>query len=94
MSQFVQEGQISGAVTLVAGPDRILHLSAVGQADVENERPLQTDSVFAIASMSKPITRQAFHQGVDDVFVSNDAVKGRQSDLRLMLTCRKYQFRP
>jgi CubicO group peptidase (beta-lactamase class C family) len=59
MQEFVDEGQISGAVTLAAKGGQIVHLAAAGQADIEGKRPMQTDTVFAIASMTKPITATA-----------------------------------
>jgi CubicO group peptidase (beta-lactamase class C family) len=59
MQQFVEQGQIAGAVTLVAQEGQIVHQSAVGQADIEGERVMKTDTVFAIASMTKPITATA-----------------------------------
>jgi CubicO group peptidase (beta-lactamase class C family) len=59
MGKFVEESQISGAVTLVAHDGKVVHLSAVGQADVEAKRPMRTDTVFAIASMTKPVTATA-----------------------------------
>jgi CubicO group peptidase (beta-lactamase class C family) len=48
--------QIAGAVTAVATKIRTVHLSAVGQADIASGRPMTTDSIFRIASMTKPIT--------------------------------------
>lgn len=59
MQSFVDEGQIAGAVTLVARRGEILHLGAVGYADIEHDRPMRTDSIFAIASMTKPFTATA-----------------------------------
>jgi CubicO group peptidase (beta-lactamase class C family) len=56
MKEFVAAKQISGAVTLVARRGRVVHLGAVGQADVANGREMTPDTVFAIASMTKPIT--------------------------------------
>src|SRR5471032_1506060 len=53
---FVDRGEISGAVMLVATKDRILHLSAVGMSDLVTRRPMTTSDTFWIASMSKPIT--------------------------------------
>jgi CubicO group peptidase (beta-lactamase class C family) len=53
---FVDKGEISGAVMLVATKDRILHLSAIGVSDIATKRPMQTGDTFWIASMSKPIT--------------------------------------
>lgn len=48
--------QISGAVTLVARKGRIAHLEAHGLMDVESKKPMATDSIFRIWSMSKPVT--------------------------------------
>ncbi len=59
MKEFVAAKQISGAVTLVARRGRVVHLEAVGQADVAGGRDMAKDSVFAIASMTKPITAAA-----------------------------------
>jgi CubicO group peptidase (beta-lactamase class C family) len=59
MMEFVADHQISGAVTAVATKSRVVHLSAVGQADVASSRAMQLDSIFRIASMTKPITATA-----------------------------------
>jgi CubicO group peptidase (beta-lactamase class C family) len=59
MEEFVREGQIAGAVTLVATQDGVAHLSAVGQADVAAGRRMQPDAIFRIASMTKPVTATA-----------------------------------
>ena len=59
MEGFVEAREIAGAVTLVADGKKILHLSATGLADVEKNRAMATDSVFWIASMTKPVTATA-----------------------------------
>jgi CubicO group peptidase (beta-lactamase class C family) len=59
MSQLIAADEIAGAVTLVATRDRVVHLDAVGLADVAGNTPMRTDSVFWIASMTKPITGAA-----------------------------------
>jgi CubicO group peptidase (beta-lactamase class C family) len=59
VSEFVADHQVSGAVTAVATASRVSHLSAVGQADIVSGRTMQTDSIFRIASMTKPITATA-----------------------------------
>jgi CubicO group peptidase (beta-lactamase class C family) len=59
MEQFVKDGQISGAVTLVATKDRVVHLAAVGMADLAANRPMEPDAIFRVASMTKPITSTA-----------------------------------
>jgi CubicO group peptidase (beta-lactamase class C family)/acetyl esterase/lipase len=47
--------EIAGAVTLVATPDRVIHLGASGNAALGPDRAMQTDDIFWIASMSKPV---------------------------------------
>jgi CubicO group peptidase (beta-lactamase class C family) len=59
MEEFVKAGQISGAVTLVATKDRVVHLAAVGKADVASGRSMEPDAIFRVASMTKPITSTA-----------------------------------
>lgn len=59
MREFVHQGEITGAVTLAIRRGHVLHLGAVGHADVEKQQSMRTDSIFAIASMTKPITATA-----------------------------------
>lgn len=59
MREFVDAKQISGAVTLVAHRGRIVHHGAVGEADIEAHREMKPDTMFFIASMTKPITATA-----------------------------------
>src|SRR6267142_1728716 len=59
MEQFVKDGQISGAVRLVATKDRVVHLAAVGKADLASGRPMEPDAIFRVASTTKPITSSA-----------------------------------
>jgi CubicO group peptidase (beta-lactamase class C family) len=66
MKEFVATKQISGAVTLVARRGRVVHLGAVGKADVAGGRDMAKDSLFAIASMTKPITAAAVMILVDE----------------------------
>ena len=59
MQKYVDDHQISGAVTLVAKEGKVVDLEAVGLADVESKRPMKKDSMFCIASMTKPVTATA-----------------------------------
>ena len=63
---FVERGEISGAVSLVATKDRVLHLSAVGESDLTSHRKMATSDLFWIASMSKPVTAVAVALLADD----------------------------
>jgi CubicO group peptidase (beta-lactamase class C family) len=53
---FVDQGEISGAVMLVADRDHVIHLSAVGVSDLTTGRKMEANDIFWIASMSKPVT--------------------------------------
>jgi CubicO group peptidase (beta-lactamase class C family) len=55
LGEYIAAKEIAGAVTLVATPDRVLHLGATGNADLAAGEPMRTDAIFWIASMSKPI---------------------------------------
>src|SRR5690349_12120983 len=59
LQHFVDDKTISGAVTLVAQGGQIARLDAVGLADIAERIPLRRDSLFWIASMTKPITATA-----------------------------------
>jgi CubicO group peptidase (beta-lactamase class C family) len=72
MREFIGKGQIAGAVTLVATPDRVVHLEAVGQADIAAQRPMQRDTLFRIASMTKLVTATALMQQVEAGKLSPD----------------------
>ncbi len=69
----VEAGAIPGAVVLVARDGEIVYETAVGYADVEKTRPLTTDSLFRIFSMTKPITAVAALQLVEDEALDLDA---------------------
>jgi len=59
MQEMIARNEIAGAVTVVVSKDRILHLETSGYADVAAKRPMTPDSLFWIASMTKPITGTA-----------------------------------
>jgi CubicO group peptidase (beta-lactamase class C family) len=59
LRHFVDNHEIAGAVTLVATRDGIVHVRTIGQADIGRDVPMQPDTIFWIASMTKPITATA-----------------------------------
>ena len=48
--------EISGAVTVVVTKDTVLHRAALGFADLAEQKPMQSDTIFWIKSMTKPVT--------------------------------------
>ena len=59
LQEQVDRHEIAGAVSMVVSKDRVLHLESTGLADVAARKPMQADTVFWIASMTKPITATA-----------------------------------
>jgi len=55
MQEKIDNGEFSGAVTLVARDNKIAWFQAQGVMDIESGRPMQKDSVFRIMSMTKPV---------------------------------------
>ena len=72
MQPFVDRQELAGAVMLVADKDKVLAAEAVGWADIAAQKPMQTDSMFWIASQSKPITAAALMMLVDEGKVNVD----------------------
>lgn len=56
IQKFVDDETVAGAVTLVARHGKIVSLEAVGYSDLATKKPMRTDNLFWIASMTKPIT--------------------------------------
>jgi CubicO group peptidase (beta-lactamase class C family) len=59
LQEQINRHEIAGAVTMVVSKDRVLHLETTGLADVAAHKPMQADTMFWIASMTKPITATA-----------------------------------
>jgi CubicO group peptidase (beta-lactamase class C family) len=55
MQRHIDAGDIQGAVTAVARRGKLVHFQTHGLMDVENQRPMQEDSIFIMMSSSKPI---------------------------------------
>jgi CubicO group peptidase (beta-lactamase class C family) len=65
LQTHVSNGSVPGAVALVARGDRG-EVQAAGCADVDGTCPMGRDSIFRIASITKPITAAAVMMLVDD----------------------------
>jgi CubicO group peptidase (beta-lactamase class C family) len=55
IDQSLAENRIVGAVVLVAHDGKIVYERAAGLIDKENIKPMQTDALFRLSSVSKPI---------------------------------------
>lgn len=55
----IAAGKIPGAVVLAARNSNIAYFKSFGLADIDSQTPMQNDSIFRIASMTKAITSVA-----------------------------------
>ena len=55
----IDAGDLSGAVTLIWRKGEVVQLSCQGKRDLSTGAPMQRDTLFRIASMTKPITSTA-----------------------------------
>jgi CubicO group peptidase (beta-lactamase class C family) len=58
MAGYVARGEMPGIVTLVSRHDEV-HVDALGSLAVDGASPMQRDSIFRIASLTKPVTAAA-----------------------------------
>ena len=56
IQRAIDANEISGAVTIVSRRGHVAHFEAQGLMDIEARTPMRKDTIFPIASMSKPIT--------------------------------------
>ena len=56
LQSFVDQGEVAGAVAAAGDSSGIKILEVVGYRDLDAKAPMQKDSLFRIASMTKPIT--------------------------------------
>ena len=55
MQQFIDDGEISGSVTLVAQKGDVVSFEAQGSSNIETGDRMEKDDLFWIASMTKPL---------------------------------------
>jgi CubicO group peptidase (beta-lactamase class C family) len=58
MAGYVERGQVPGLVTLVCRRGEV-HVDALGTMSIGGNEPVRRDTIFRIASMTKPITAAA-----------------------------------
>lgn len=59
LQDFVDRGELAGIVTLAARGGEVVQAHTIGWCDLETRTPMQPDTLFRIASMTKPITSVA-----------------------------------
>jgi len=59
IGSIVEAGELAGAATMIWRGGRVIHTTAVGWRDIEARLPIERDTLFRIASMTKPLTSTA-----------------------------------
>lgn len=59
VQRYIDNGEIAGAVSLVARRGEVAYFESQGVMDLEARKPMQKDTIFRLASMTKPITSLA-----------------------------------
>ncbi len=72
LSEAVARGDVAGVVAMATDRQRVIYQGAFGVADVGTRRPMTLDTVFRIASMTKPVTSLAVMRLVEQGRLSLD----------------------
>jgi len=59
MQRYIDQKLIAGIATLVARRGRVVHFERFGMQDIEAHKAMESDTIFRIYSMTKPITSVA-----------------------------------
>src|SRR6188472_385976 len=59
LSEHVAQGELAGVAALVWRPERPTRAITVGRRDVARDLPVTRDTIFRIASLTKPVTSVA-----------------------------------
>ena len=72
---YVDAGELAGAATLVWRGGRVTHTTCLGRRDLASGLPVERDTIFRIASMTKPVTTVAALMLLDEGrFALNDPI--------------------
>ena len=89
----VKEFSIPGAVALVTNGERNIYLNAFGMSDSESKKPMTSDAIFRIASMTKPITSIGVLQLLEDGKIGlDDPISEHLIDLPQFEVFDKFDF--
>ena len=59
MQKYIDAELVPGVVTLIARKGKVVHFESQGFMDIDSGKPMRSDAIFRIASMTKPIASVA-----------------------------------
>ena len=62
----IENHRIAGAVTLVARKGKVVHFEAQGLMDLDSKKPMAKDTLFRMASSTKPVTGVAIMMMIEE----------------------------
>ena len=75
ISKFIDAGSLAGAATLVWQDGKVIQAGEIGWRNIEHKLPMERDTIFRIASMTKPITSTVALMLLDEGrFALNDPI--------------------
>lgn len=87
--EIVDDGRLAGAVTLVWQDGKVLQAAGVGWRNIESRLPVERNTLFRIASMTKPITSTLALMLVDEgKFALDDPITGWAPEFSQMRVLR------
>lgn len=66
LQSYIDKGDLSGIVTMTCQRGKIVQVNTLGLRDIESRSPMQRDTLFRLASMTKPITTSAVLMLMDE----------------------------
>jgi CubicO group peptidase (beta-lactamase class C family) len=72
MQEHVDDEELAGVVAVVARRGKVAYLKSVGKQDIEADIDMNSETIFRIASMTKPITSVAVMILYDDGLIRLD----------------------
>ena len=95
MGRQIERQVIPGAVTCIARHGQTVHLAAHGHLDAERTRPMATDAIFMLASMTKPIVATLAMMLVEEGLISlRDPIGEHLPELRDLKVEQRSPARP
>ena len=95
MNRLIERQVLAGAVTCIARDGAVVHLQAHGHLDPERTRPMATDSLFMLASMTKPLVCTLAMMLVEEGLISlRDPIGDHLPELRELKVEHRAPARP
>lgn len=66
LSEYIAGKHIAGASVIVRKGGEVMHRECLGYADIANKRPVTEDTVFRMASMTKPVIAMGIMMLIED----------------------------